>query len=111
MDRIGTVNIDDEDNDDDDEAPLEITTKTSKVQKIRTKRKPNKKKIKYTLGAGDEGPLQTHNLDEETALTHLVFGDDEDYLDELTSVAKPRKKVSFISLDSSNGAASEAFLG
>ena len=110
MDRIGTVNIDDDD-DEDNEAPLEITTKTSKVQKTKQKRKPSKQKLKYTLGAGDEGALETQHLDEETALTHLVFGDDDEYLDELTSVAKPRKKVRSISFGRSNGATKRAFLG
>ena len=110
MDRIGTVNIDDDDEDNDD-APLEITTKTSKVQKTKKKRKPSKQKLKYTLGAGDEGSLETRNVDEETALTHLVFGDDDEYLDELTSVAKPRRKVQFISFGRSDGAAKKAFVG
>ncbi len=76
---------------DDSDAPVEVTTKTSKNEK-RKKKKNTKRRIKYTLANEDDHPNHKR-LDDESALTHLVFGDDDDYLEELTSVATTDKQV------------------
>ena len=81
------------DGDDDSDAPLEVTTKTSKVEKRKKKKKNNKRRIKYNLATDDDQNLEQKHVDEESALTHLVFGDDEEYLDELTSANTSDKKV------------------
>jgi hypothetical protein len=80
--------------DDDVDAPVEMTTRTSKMEK-KKKKKNTKRRIKYTLATeedNDENPNEKQ-LDEESALTHLVFGDDDDYLEELTSAATTDKRV------------------
>lgn len=82
-----------EENDDSD-APVEMTTKTAKIEKKKKKKKSNKRRLKYTLATEDDHGLDQKRLDEESALTHLVFGDDEDYVEEITTVAKTIKEVS-----------------
>lgn len=83
------------DGDDDSDAPLEVTTKTSKVEKRKkkNKKKSNKRRLKYNLATDKDQDLHEKRVDEESALTHLVFGDDEEYLDELISATSPDKKV------------------
>ncbi len=83
-------NINTDNDNDDSDAPVEITTKTSKTKK----KKNTKRRIKYTLATedDDDDPNEKH-LDEESALTHLVFGDDDDYLEELTSGATKKLTV------------------
>ncbi|CAF0906716.1 unnamed protein product [Adineta ricciae] len=78
--------------DDDSDAPLEITTKTSKTEK-KKKKKSNKRRIKYTLATEDDDKPHSKRADEESALTHLVFGDDDDYLEEITSSTTKTKQV------------------
>lgn len=79
-----------DDDDDDSDAPVEITTKTSKTEK---RKKPKKRRIKYTLATEEDNEANEKNFDEESALTHLIFGDDDDYLEEITSVAKTKKQI------------------
>jgi predicted RNA-binding protein len=78
---------------DDDDAPVEVVTKTSKTEKKKKMKKNTKRRIKYTLATEDEDNPKDKRLDEESALTHLVFGDDDDYLEELTSAATTDKQV------------------
>lgn len=85
---------------DDSDAPVEVTTKTSKMEKTKKKKKKGtKRRIKYTLateGDDDDGEHQQpkgKRFDEESALTHLIFGDDDEYLEELTTVATTDKRV------------------
>lgn len=86
-----------EENDDDSDAPVEMTTKISKVENKTTERKKKKKKsktqrqLKYTLATDEDHDIDQKRLDEESALTHLVFGDDDDYVEEITAVAKSTK--------------------
>jgi hypothetical protein len=84
---IENINMDNDDSD----TPIEVTTKTSKTEK----KKKKKRRIKYTLATEEDDDNNTNgkHLDEESALTHLIFGDDDDYLEELTSVAKTDKQV------------------
>jgi hypothetical protein len=81
------------DSNDDSDAPVEITSKTSKIEKKKKKKKTNKRQLKYTLATDDDHDLDRKNLDEESALTHLVFGDDDDYLEDLNSIATIDKQV------------------
>ncbi len=82
-------NINTDNDNDDSDAPVEITTKTSKTKK----KKNTKRRIKYTLATEDDDDRNDKHLDEESALTHLVFGDDDDYLEELTSGATKKLTV------------------
>lgn len=84
----------DVDGNDDSDAPVEVTTKTSKMEKKR-KKKGSKRRIKYTLATEEDNEQDSKGkrFDEESALTHLIFGDDDDYLDELTTVATTDKRV------------------
>jgi hypothetical protein len=86
---IENINTDD---DNDSDAPVEVTTKTSKTEK-KKKKKTTKRRIKYTLATEEDADPNEKRLDEESALTHLVFGDDDDYLEELTSGATTTKQV------------------
>ena len=82
--------------DEDSDVPVEITTKTSKIETRKKKKKKsgNKRRIKYNLATEEGHDLEKKRLDEESALTHLVFGDDDDYLEEITSAAKSKTTVS-----------------
>ncbi|CAF1286179.1 unnamed protein product [Rotaria sp. Silwood1] len=93
LENIDTVNAD---NADDSDAPIEVTTKTSKVEKKKKKKKKTKRRIQYTLATEEDNDPNDKHLDEESALTHLVFGDDDDYLDELTSRATTDKQTTTI---------------
>lgn len=79
---------------DESDAPVEVTTKTSKTEKKR-KKKSTKRRIKYTLATEEdnEQDSKAKRFDEESALTHLIFGDDDEYLEELTTVATTSKQV------------------
>jgi hypothetical protein len=94
IENIQTVHTDNDDDDDDSDAPVEITTKTSKTEK-KKKKIHTKRRIKYTLATeeDDDDHPNEKRLDEESALTHLVFGDDDDYLEEITSRTKTNKQV------------------
>lgn len=78
----------------DSDAPVEVTSKTSKVEKRKKKKKTVKRQIKYTLATDDDQQdTDEKRIDEESALTHLVFGDDEDYVEELkTTTATNNQK-------------------
>ncbi len=95
MENIDTIKSDIDE--DDLDAPIEIMTKTSKTEKKKKKKNP-KRRIKYTLATEEEDDSHAKRFDEESALTHLVFGDDDDYLEELTSTAKTNKQVYLNSL-------------
>ena len=74
------------------DAPIEVTTKTSKTEK-KKKKKKTKRRIKYATTTKENNDRNDKYLDEESSLTHLVFGDDDDYLEELTSKATGDERV------------------
>ncbi|CAF0783944.1 unnamed protein product [Adineta steineri] len=84
-------NINVNNSEDDSDAPVEVTTKTSKTKT--RKKKTVKRRVKYTLATEEDNELNEKHVDEESALTHLVFGDDDDYLEELTSAAGKDKPI------------------
>ena len=92
IENIDTSKLDN--GDDDSDAPIEVTTKTSKDEKKTKKnKKKTKRRIQYTLATDNDNDLNEKRLDEESALTHLVFGDEDDYLEEITSKAATHKQV------------------
>ncbi|CAF3330442.1 unnamed protein product [Rotaria socialis] len=97
IENIDTSNVDDAD---DSDAPIEVTTKTSKDEKKKKKKKnKTKRHIQYTLATEQDDHPNKKRIDEESALTHLVFGDDDDYLGEITSKAETHKRTDTIKTD------------
>jgi hypothetical protein len=77
----------------DSQAPVELTTRTGKNEKKNKRKKSNKRRLKYTLATDKDDDHDQKRIDEETALTHLVFGDDDDYVEEVTASANEKVKV------------------
>lgn len=94
VENIHTVH---DDNADDSDAPVEVTTKTSKDEKKKRKKK-TKRRIQYKLATEEDDDPNEKHVDEESALTHLVFGDDDEYLEELTKKPTKHKQVYRIAL-------------
>lgn len=92
VENIDSVNVD---NADDSDAPIEVTTKTSKTEnkQKKQKKKKTKRRIQYTLATEQDDDPNEKPIDEESALTHIVFGDDDEYLEDITIKAKKDKQV------------------